>query len=131
MKEQPRLREKSIKVLNLIAAGLSYSQIVDGNNDLNYHDIFFAAEEAVWLDETIGKFTDEDQTRQARPTGVSAMHLAKQKHPRAYAAWSEKEDADLRSMHAAGKSKSDIARQFQRQPSAIESRLRKLGLKRG
>ena len=128
MEEPPRLTPKSIKVLNLIAAGHSYSQIVEGNPDLNYHDIFFAAEEAVWLDERIGKLAQGTEMTQTRPTGASAMERAKKNHPRAYAPWSEREDADLASMHAAGQSKAEIAAQFQRQPSAIQSRLHKLGL---
>ena len=128
MEDPPRLRAKSIKVLNLIAAGHSYSQIVEGNPDLNYHDIFFAAEEAVWLDDRIGKLAQGSEMTQARPTGTSAMEMAKQKHPRAYQPWTEREDADLAALHAAGKSKEEIAEHFQRQPSAIQSRLHKLGL---
>jgi len=128
MEEPPRLSAKSIKVLNLIAAGLSYSQIVEGNPDLNYHDIFFAAEEAIWLDERIGTLAQGAEMTQARPTGASAMEKAKQNHPRAYAPWSEREDAELASLQAAGKSKAEIADHFQRQPSAIQSRLHKLGL---
>ena len=128
MKAPPRLTPKSIKVLNLIAAGHSYSQIVDSNPKLNYHDIFFAAEEAVWLDERIGKLAQGSEMTQARPSGVSAMDRAKGKHPRAYAPWSDREDTDLASMHATGKSKAEIAAHLQRQPSAIKARLLKQGL---
>lgn len=128
MEKPPRLSPKSIKVLGLIAAGHSYSQIVEGNPDLNYHDIFFAAEEAVWLDERVGKPAQGSGESHAKPTGASAMERAKERHPRAYAPWSESEDAELRSMHAAGRSKQELAAHFQRQPSAIQSRLHKLGL---
>lgn len=128
MEKPPRLSPKSIKVLGLIAAGHSYSQIVEGNPDLNYHDIFFAAEEAVWLDERIGNLAQGSGIGQARPTGASAMEKAKERHARAYAPWSECEDAELKSMHAAGRSRQDLAAHFQRQPSAIQSRLQKLGL---
>ena len=128
MEEPPRLREKSIKVLNLIAAGHSYSQILEGYPELNYHDIFFAAEEAVWLDERIGKLAQGSVMTQARPTGTIAMEMAKQKHPRAYLPWTEREDAELVTLHGAGKSKEEIAAHFQRQSSAIQSRLQKLGL---
>lgn len=38
------LSEKSVRVLRLIADGHSYSQIVDGNPDIKYRDIFDAAE---------------------------------------------------------------------------------------
>jgi DNA-binding CsgD family transcriptional regulator len=128
MNETPRLSPKSRQVLKLIAKGHSYAQIVDGNPTLNYHDIFFAAEEAVWLDERIGNMDQGSDNPPSRPTSISAMERAKEKFPRAYALWSEREDAELASMHAAGKSKKDIAIHFQRQPSAVESRLRKLGL---
>jgi len=123
MKDDPlRLTPKSLQVLKLIAAGLSYAQIVDSHPELNYHDIFFAAEEAVWLDEKLGNAPE------TRPTGISAMEKAKQKHPRAYAPWTESEDAELKTMHAAGKSPAEMAEHFQRQPSAIRSRLGKMAL---
>lgn len=123
MKDEPlRLTPKSLQVLKLIAAGHSYAQIVDSHPELNYHDIFFAAEEAVWLDEKLGNASE------TRPSGISAMEKAKQKHPRAYAPWTEAEDAELKTMHAAGKSAAEMAEHFQRQPSAIRSRLGKLGL---
>jgi hypothetical protein len=129
MNELPRLSPKSLQVLKLIAEGYSYTQIVDQNPNLKYHDIFFAAEEAVWLDERIGKLAQDPgpSTAEAKPTEISTMERAKELHPRAYAPWSEGEDAELTSMHAAGQSKTQMAEQLQRQPSAIDSRLRKLG----
>lgn len=123
MKEDPlRLTPKSLQVLKLIAAGHSYAQIVDSHPELNYHDIFFAAEEAVWLDEKLGS------EPAARPSGISSMEKAKQNHPRAYAPWSEDEDTELKTLHAAGRSTQEVADKLQRQPGAIRSRLVKLGL---
>jgi hypothetical protein len=123
MKDEPlRLTPKSLLVLKLISAGHSYAQIVDSHPELNYHDIFFAAEEAVWLDEKLGNAAE------TRPSGISAMEKAKQKHPRAYAPWTEAEDAELKTMHAAGRSAAEMAEHFQRQPSAIRSRLGKMGI---
>ena len=130
MSEPPRLSPKSLQVLKLMAAGMSYSQIVDSDHGLNYHDIFFAAEEVVWLDERLAKLVLESGVRESRPTEISAMDRAKQQHPRAYSPWSQSDDAELAAMHAAGKSRTQMASHFQRQPSAIESRLRKLGLER-
>jgi hypothetical protein len=43
------LSEKAVKVLRLIADGHSYSQMVNGNPDIKYRDIFDVAEEALSL----------------------------------------------------------------------------------
>ncbi len=126
--ELPRLRAKSLEVLKLIVDGESYARIVDGNSELNYHDIFFAAEEAVWLSERIGAMMGPGETVEP-PTGDNAMERAKRIYPKAYAPWSAADDAELTAMHAAGVGKKELAARFQRQPSAIRSRLAKLGLK--
>jgi hypothetical protein len=94
MSEPIRLSPKSLLVLKLIAGGHSYAQIIEGNPELNYHDIFFAAEEAVWLDEKVGSLSAKG-TMQSRPGEMSAMERAKQKYPNAYAPWSESDDAKL------------------------------------
>ncbi len=127
MTEPPRLSPKSLQVLKLIAEGQSYSRIVDGNPELNYHDIFFAAEEAVWLDERIGTIMQTGDPA-IRPTEISAMERAKQTYSKAYAPWSVNDDAKLTEMHTVGVNKTEMAGHFQRQPSAIRSRLAKLGL---
>lgn len=127
MTEPPRLSPKSLQVLKLIAAGESYTRIVDGNPELNYHDIFFAAEEAVWLDERIDTKSGTEESK-AQPTELSAMERAKHNHPKAYAPWTSADDSELAAMHASGATKNELAVYFQRQPSAIRSRLSKLGL---
>lgn len=128
MNEQLQLSAKSLQVLKLIAEGHSYSQIVESHPDLTYHDVFFAAEEAVWLNERLASAETQIGIPSTPASDANAMAKAKLMHPRAYAPWSESEDAELRSLHDAGKSTSEIAVQFQRQPSAIRSRLTKLGL---
>jgi ATP-dependent DNA helicase RecQ len=50
----------------------------------------------------------------------------RQHHGRAYEKWTQAEDADLLSLHAAGTPLSQLATHFRRQPSAIRSRLAKL-----
>src|SRR5262249_4616018 len=50
----------------------------------------------------------------------------KEQHPRAYEKWTEQEDAELLSLHTAGAPLPQLAMRFQRQPSAIRSRLAKL-----
>lgn len=63
-------------------------------------------------------------------TGESADRIdeIRQAHPRAYEKWSLEEDEELHRKHAMGSSVPDLAEHFGRQPSAIRSRLRKLGL---
>jgi ATP-dependent DNA helicase RecQ len=50
----------------------------------------------------------------------------RQHHGRAYEKWTQADDADLLSLHAAGTPLSELATHFRRQPSAIRSRLAKL-----
>ena len=114
MNEPPRLTPKSLQVLRLIADGLSYSQIIEREPSLNYHDIFFAAEEALWLDERFEHWVEEagPVAPQAQPGGDSAMSRAKELHPRAYAPWDDREDSELKGQHQAGKPVADLAATF-------------------
>ncbi len=107
-----RLSSKATAVLALIAEGQSYAQIVDGHPGITYLDIFHAAEEALRLNESESDY-------QVRLAAI------KKRHPRAYEKWTETEDADLKSMRANGASIHQLAAHFQRQPSAITSRLSK------
>jgi hypothetical protein len=52
----------------------------------------------------------------------------RQKYPRAYVKWSREEDDSLKNEYASGQQIGELAKKFQRQPSAIRSRLQKLGL---
>jgi hypothetical protein len=49
-------------------------------------------------------------------------------YPKAYVKWTEEEDIRLRNEYARGKMIDELAEIFQRKPSAIRSRLQKLGL---
>ena len=62
------------------------------------------------------------------PPSANDERLAaiRQQHGRAYEKWTQADDADLLSLHAAGTPLSELATRFQRQPSAIQSRLAKL-----
>ncbi len=115
MPNSKRLSSKTTAVLSLIAEGHSYSQIVDGHPELSYLDIFHAAEEALALNESESDY----QERLAK---------IKKQYPRAYEKWTESEDADFLRMRTGGSSVEQLARHFERQPSAIRSRLAKLGL---
>jgi hypothetical protein len=116
MTEPRRLSSKSVKVLTLIADGHSYSQIVDSHADISYRDIFDAAEEALRLNYPPSSY-------EAR------MVVIKQKYPRAYERWTQSEDAQLAAMYTQGTPLEELAARFQRQPSAIRSRIEKLSSK--
>lgn len=53
---------------------------------------------------------------------------AKKEHPRAYETWSDEEEARPAQLVRSGRSINHIAAQLQRQPSAIASRMEKLGI---
>lgn len=65
--------------------------------------------------------------REGEDTAYSVEEI-RQSHPKAYEPWTSKEDERLRDMLQAGRSVSELATDFGRQPGAIQSRLRKLGL---
>lgn len=56
------------------------------------------------------------------------VEIIRQKYPRAYVKWSREEDEKLKNEYASGQQIGELAKKFQRQSSAIRSRLRKLGL---
>ena len=69
-------------------------------------------------------------TESVRTPRWSAERLVeiRMKHPRAYEKWSPEEDGKLKSLFQAGVGTKQMARDLQRQPSAISSRLSKLGI---
>jgi ribonuclease D len=64
----------------------------------------------------------------ALPPSAHEEHVRtiQQQHPSAYEKWTQEDDTELLSLHAAGTSLSQLATHFQRQPSAIRSRLARL-----
>lgn len=113
-----RLSPKSARVLQLIAEGHSYAQIVDGTPGTSYLEIFAAAEEALRLLESSSDY----EVR---------MAAIKERYPRAYQKWEQEEDDSLRRLHGEGHYVAEIAERLQRQPGAIRSRLAKLGVDSG
>ena len=110
-----RLSAKSVAVLRLIADGQGYTQIIEGHPGLSYLDIFAAAREALELNESPSDYHER-------------LAAIKAKYPMAYEPWSEVDDEHLHAMHAAGDSMEAMVETFERQPSAIRSRLAKFGL---
>lgn len=91
-----RLTPKSLHVLKLIAAGHSYAQVVDSDADLNYHDMFSAAKEAVSIDNLLAKLEAESMHNEIRPPEPSAMERAKLTYRGAYKPWTKSLDANER-----------------------------------
>jgi hypothetical protein len=65
--------------------------------------------------------------------GVTALHedaveLARESHARAFERWTVDEDERLRKARADGLTRVQLSELFERQPSAIRSRLDRLGL---
>jgi hypothetical protein len=58
------------------------------------------------------------------------VETIRREYPKAYQPWTTEEDENLRKKYAEGLKIAELADYFERQPSAIESRLVKLGLRR-
>lgn len=114
----PELSEKSKAILEAIAEGHSYEQILSTRIAHTYNDIFRAAAEAL------------DLAYQSKPgrTYEERMQEIQAEYPRAYGKWSDAEDAQLTDLFRSDKTPNQIATILQRQPSAIRSRLAKLNL---
>jgi hypothetical protein len=110
------LTEKSHRILESIAEGHSFEQILSANRELTYHAIFQAAAEAL------------ECLEHPEPGKAYSVDEIRKKSPRAYEKWSIEEDAELAELHRSGMITKDIATRFQRQPSAIRSRVLKLDL---
>ena len=118
MKQNKKLSAKSGLILRRISEGHSYGQIVDGNSDIKYPDIFKAAGEVLLLVECEGETLSYEE-RIAR---------VKRDHPNAYEKWTAEDDALLERLLSKGVSKDEIADKLQRQFSAIDARIEKLEL---
>jgi DNA-binding NarL/FixJ family response regulator len=112
------LNEKSRTILELIAEGYSYDQILQKKPNVKYLDIFQAAAEALEVAEQFKPGSSYEQR-------MAEIHQA---HPRAYEKWSDEEDATLKNLFRSGSSAKEIGCKLKRQPSAIRSRLAKFGL---
>ncbi len=136
-----KLSATCVRVLELIAQGYSYEQIVKTAPDLTYRDIFDAAREAL----DIWNAADSDSVRLDNFVDESRAHPAPDEQPhstkddryaeirktyqRAYEPWKPEEDEELARLVASGINTKEICRQLQRNPGAIRSRIKKLGLK--
>lgn len=113
------LSPRSAAILKLLAAGHSYEQVLAGDPELTYLDIFAAARQALEV---------ASQAKDAYSRRTAAIQ---ERHPRAYASWSSDEDQQLRELAEAGHDVDEISGQLQRQPAAIRSRMQRLRLRTG
>jgi GcrA cell cycle regulator len=110
------LSPDTITVLEMIAAGSSYEQILAARPDWTYLDIFAAASEVL------------DAMAQ-RPSGpASKVADVRKTYPRAYEKWTEEDEQRLRELIDAGLTVAQMAHRLQRQRSAIRSRIVRLNL---
>jgi hypothetical protein len=83
------------------------------------------------LQEALGDRNSQPESSAAQSNGEITKNQnekIRQKHPRAYVKWSPEEDENLKNEYASGQQIGELAKKFQRQSSAIRSRLQKLGL---
>ncbi|UBF24378.1 hypothetical protein K9N68_22085 [Kovacikia minuta CCNUW1] len=72
--------------------------------------------------------TNRFQEQSEQPQKSYSKEEIRKQYPRAYEDWNAEEDEQLRLQYAQQVPIDKIAAEFQRQPSAIKSRLKKLGL---
>jgi hypothetical protein len=96
------------------SASEHYRVVVFEEHLEKFSEIF---DQAVWV-----------MARTDKPATFS-LDEVRRKYPRAYEKWTAEEDERLTSRYQAGLDIVELAAIFQRQPSAIESRLTKLGLR--
>lgn len=120
----PALSGKATAILAMIASGNAYEQILRAYPDFTYNDIFDAADEALQFSEgrrvPSGEVHHEDK--------AYSVDAVRERFPRAYQAWDEQEEQQLRELINSGHTVAQIAGRLQRQRSAIRSRITRLGL---
>lgn len=110
------LSSKAAAVMEMIAGGHSYEQILAAYPTLTYRDIFDAAAEVL--------------TASRRGAGGEASHMQrlKDRHARAYEKWTPQEEEQLTQLIAEGHTVARIAGRLGRNRGAIRARLIRLGL---
>ena len=113
-------------VLELIWQGFTYERILFTLKNLTYEDIFRAVKTAKEIVEVhlAFKFSSLEKTSQQYP----GLEEIRRQHPRAYEKWLDEEDTYLKCKYSEGLSIQELAEILHRQPGAIRSRLRRLGL---
>ena len=108
------LSDKTVTVLEGIARGYSYEQIVHNDPSLTYREIFDAAHEVLCL------------INGERPS-PGGFEQVRKRHPHAYERWTAAEEEQLRTLIQQGETVARIAGALGRQRGAIRSRIIRLG----
>jgi DNA-binding CsgD family transcriptional regulator len=128
------LSAEAADILALIANGFSPADIVAYRPQYHYEDVRAAAQEALAFDQRVREIDAahgkaKTPSRNTPSISNEERHAKiRQKYPRAYMSWSNEEERELINLFESNLSTKEIATQLQRQPSAIRSRLTKLGL---
>lgn len=72
--------------------------------------------------------TGGDSEKQASSPKSYSVKAVREIHPRAYEPWTKSEDERLKQRYQQGVTINNLAKEFQRKPGGIRSRLKKLGL---
>jgi hypothetical protein len=123
-----QLTDKSRAILEMIAKGHSYEQILVQELAWRYQDIFEAATEALSIADAVPSIDGSPSPPIGAASKAYQVDEIRQTHPHAYEKWNAADDDRLRQLFREGKRVKELADAFQRQPGAIRSRLAKLGL---
>ncbi len=120
-------------VLDLIAAGYSYKQVLETHSQLSLGDIMLSAQVARDLIDKIAML-DKDLKVEGELRFVvkggqfKSVDELKKDHPRAFEKWTDREHDDVTRMYKAGDRISTIAEKLQRSYGSIRARLIRAGL---
>lgn len=137
MQHSIEIRDTGVKitdVLQLIARGLSYYQILLCHRDLTLTDIMVTARIAQELIESFvtvsGELRVEGNIEVTCNNGkLRNLTEVRQVCPRAFEPWTDDEDAELGEGYRQELTIMELAQKHGRQRGAIKTRLRKLGLR--
>ncbi len=130
------IRDTSVSimaVLDLIAAGYSYKQVLETHPALSLGDIMLSARVAKELVEKIILLEQDARIEGTMKFVVKSGNFKsvdelKRDHPRAFEKWTDAEQEDLVQLFKNGESIKVIAGQLQRSYGSIKARLERLGL---
>ena len=119
-----------LDILNLMSRGSTYKQIIAKYPQITMADVMATAQLSKEVIECILIDTNniclESEIR--LNTKVLNITQIRSKHPRAYEKWDTQEDRSLTELFRKGHKINQLAEILQRQPGAIGSRLKQLGL---
>ena len=105
---------------------ISESKPVSG--EFQHHRVMIFEEDFEAFIEGVDKTIDFIRKNQKQKS--FNLEKIRQQYPKAYTKWSSEDDELLRNKYDEGISIAELSQFFQRQPSAIRSRLEKLGIKK-